>query len=95
MTPDELSAIFGVGLSLLFSYVPGAAGWYDTLDAIGKRLVMLAGLFIIAAGMFGLACFGEYAGLTCDKPGAIVAVRAFIAAAVANQATYLLSPKSK
>lgn len=95
MTPEELSAVFGVALSLAFSYIPGVKGWYDALAADYKRLVMLVGLLVIAGGMFALACVGEYAGLTCDKPGAILAVRVFIAAAVANQAAFLLTPSAK
>jgi len=93
MTPENLSSIFGVVLSLIFSYLPGAKGWYESLTTDYKRVVMLFGLALITAAAYGLACAGQYGGLTCDQPGLASAVQIFIAALIANQATYLISPK--
>jgi hypothetical protein len=56
-------------------------------------LVMLA---IVTAGMFGLACSGPAPdfglSVACTRASAIELVKAFIAALVANQATYLITP---
>jgi len=93
MTSETLSSVFGVVLSLVFSYLPGAEGWYTPLDPNKKRLVMLASLLVITAAVYGLACAGEYSGLTCDHTGLVAAVKMFVAALIANQATYLISPK--
>ena len=95
MSADLLASILASALSLVFAYLPGASSWYDGLDSTAKRLVMAAGLVIVAAASFGLACaslavdFGL--SLTCDKPGLIGLVQAFVAALIANQATYVLA----
>ncbi len=93
MNAEFLSMIAGILLSLLFSYVPGASDWYGALDGVHKRLVMLGLLFIATAGAFALSCAGIYDFATCDQAGAVQAFEAFIAAVIANQATYLISPK--
>ena len=93
MTPETLSQIFGVAMSLAFSYVPGLQAWYAALEPITKRLVMAGGLVLISVAAYGLACTGQYGGLTCDQPGVVKAVQVFVAALIANQATYLISPK--
>lgn len=99
MSVETLSAIAGVILSLLLSYIPRLSAWYGAKDNDVKRLIMLGLLALVAAASFGLAC-GGLAGdfglaVTCDKAGAIALVRAFGVAAIANQVTYQLTPKSK
>ncbi|MDX9956263.1 MAG: hypothetical protein RBT75_19360 [Anaerolineae bacterium] len=97
MSAEFLSSIAGAILSLLFSYLPGLSGWYDQFDANRKRLVMAALVILVAAGAYGLACsgFGVDFGmaLTCDRAGLITLIQAVIAALIANQATYALSPQ--
>ncbi len=93
MDAEFLSMIAGILLSLLFSYVPGASGWYGALDGVHKRLVMLGLLFLSAAGVFALSCAGVYDYVACSQAGAVQAVEAFVSAVIANQATYLISPK--
>lgn len=94
---DIISAIAGALLSLVFSYVPGAKSWFDSLDGAHKRLVMLGMLALAAVLVMGLACsglagdFGVQA--TCDRSGIVALIRVFIAAAIANQTTFLLSPQ--
>ena len=94
MTSDQLAAIAGLVLSLVFSYVPGLNSMFDKLDATQKRLVMAGLLLIVAAGAFGLSCAQVLVVVTCDKPGALGLVSAFIAALVANQAAFQISPKA-
>jgi len=97
MTGDELSSIAGVLLSLIFSYVPGVSAWYEKLTGEYKRLVMAVVLAVVSGALYGMGCagwLGDMVALTCDYAGARVLIRGFIAALVANQATYLISPKS-
>jgi hypothetical protein len=97
VTADILAGFAGILLSLAFSYIPKVSDWYATLTSQYKSLIMLAALAVAALAAFGLSCagLGDIAGvtLTCDQPGVYVAIRAFVAAAIANQTTYLLSPQ--
>lgn len=93
LTPESLSMISGVILSLAFSYIPGLNAWYGSLDATVKRLIMAGILFLTAAVIFGLACAGILSGVACDKAGLIDVIWAFILAVTANQATYAISPR--
>ncbi len=93
MNATELSAIAGVVLSLAFSYIPGLSGWFDAKEPTAKRLIMAGLLLVAAAAIFGLSCAGVLTVATCDQNGALGLVSAFIAALVANQSTYLISPK--
>lgn len=94
---DPVSALAGILLSLGFSYVPGASNWYQSLSGEVKRLFMLALCLLVVGVEFGLACgnlaqdFGIQ--VTCDRAGAVGLVQAFITAVIANQATYLISPR--
>jgi hypothetical protein len=92
LTPELLSAIAGIALSLLASYCPGFSAWFEQLEAVHKRLVMLGLLAAASAAIVGLACAG-LAGLpaACDQGGLILALRAFILALAANQSAYLIS----
>jgi hypothetical protein len=93
MTAEQLSALAGVILSLAFSYLPGLAPWFDKLEPTVKRLVMAALLLVVAAGAFGLSCAGVLDAAVCTRVGAWSVLNVFVAALVANQATYLISPK--
>ncbi len=96
VTAEFVSSLAGVLLSLVFSYVPGAKQWYGALDGLHKRLVMLAFLALAVGLVLGVACagFGHDFGVAvvCDRSGFVAAARAFGAAVVANQTTYLVSP---
>ena len=94
MTVESLSMVAGVVLSLVWSYIPGAQGWFDKLAPNYKRLVMLASLLVVAGGVFGLACMGRLDAVACDGDGAWQLVELFVLAAVANQGAYMLTPKS-
>ncbi|HFC09054.1 MAG TPA: hypothetical protein ENJ54_04235 [Chloroflexi bacterium] len=96
MDANFLSALAGVLLSLIFSYVPGARQWYGALDGVHKRLVMLAFLLAAALVVVAVACSGFgpdfQVGVTCDRSGLVVLAKAFITGLATNQATYLVSP---
>jgi len=97
LTAEQLSAIAGVVLSLAFSYIPGVRDWFDGLMPTIKRLIMAGLLLAVALGAFGLGCAGVLGQLGgqvgCDQAGAIDLVTAFLAALVANQAAYAISPQ--
>jgi len=97
MTPETLSSMAGVLLSLLASYLPGFSNWFDPLEPNLKRLIMLALICASALGSFGIACagWGDLANpaVSCDQVGAISLIKAFMAALIANQAAYAISPR--
>lgn len=92
MTAEQLAAIAGIALSLLFSYTPGLSAAFDKLEPTYKRLVIAMLLLVVAGAIFGLACGKVLDTVTCDKAGIMGLVNAYIAALIANQATYLISP---
>lgn len=97
LNQDILVSSAGVLLSLLFSYVPGLSSTYDGYTATVKRLIMLGLLLIVSLGIFAVTCLGfvEFLGLAikCDQEGAALLFRVFILAMIANQSTFLISPK--
>jgi len=98
ITPETLSAVAGVILSLVFMYVPGLNTKYAALTSETKRLIMLGLLFATAASAFGLSCAGVLTDLfgatvTCDREGLLGLIQVFIYAVMANQAAYLISPQ--
>jgi hypothetical protein len=94
LTPELLSAIAGILLSLLASYLPGFSAWFDRLEAIHKRLVMLGLLAASALAIAGLSCAGLWSpGLppACDRSSGLLAMQAFLLALIANQSAYLIT----
>lgn len=93
MDNNTLAGLAGVIISLAFSYVPGLKGLYDRLTGDYKRLAMLVVLVVVAAGLFGASCAGVSEKVTCDALGAKTLLSMLLAAAVANQTAYALTPK--
>jgi predicted membrane channel-forming protein YqfA (hemolysin III family) len=96
MTGNELSTYVAIVISLVCSYIPGVKDAYDKLDATCKRLVMLILLAASTGIIFALSCWGavkDYIPVECSTGGALSLLRAFIQAVIANQATFLISPK--
>lgn len=92
-TPETLLIIAGAALSLVFSYVPGVAPKFNTLDGTWKRLVMLGLLAAITGIVYGLACANIVSGVSCTQAGFTDLVKTFIMALIANQATDRISPQ--
>ena len=90
------SMIVGFVISLLFSYFPRLNTAYAGLSTEAKSLIMI-GLMVLVTGVIVLLdYFGMInAGLTFDKGGIIQIVMTFIAALMANQATYIASPQTR
>jgi hypothetical protein len=93
VTAEQLAMVAGVILSLAFSYIPGVSDWYAQRDGTEKRLIMAGLLLAVAAGAFGLSCAQVLSTVTCTRDGALGLVYAFIAALVANQTAYSISPR--
>ena len=90
MTVELISAIAGIILSLAFEFIPGFEKWYGALEPQVKRLFMVAALILVVGGAYGLSCSSLLAIFPCTVAGAWLAVQAFIAALVANQAVHLV-----
>jgi hypothetical protein len=99
MSAETLSLVAGTVLSLLFSYIPGLNTWFAALTEEIKRLIMLVLVVLVAASAYGLSCagFGASLGLTltCDVTGLTGLVQAVILCAIANQAVFKLTPRTK
>jgi len=87
LTSESISALAGLALSLAASYLPGFAPWYQALDSQRKQLLMLA---LLAGATAATVAGGMIAGQPVDTAQV---VQVFIAALVANQAAYLISPQ--
>ena len=95
MTDNVIASLAGALLALLFGYAPGVRQWYEALEPTRKALVMLLLLAVAAGVLYGAACYTPLgaAGITCDEAGLWTVVRLFLAALVANQATYQIGVK--
>jgi len=96
MSAESLSLIAGTFLSLVFSYIPGARGWFMQFSPEIKRLVMLAIIILTGCILYGLACL-EWASdwgitLSCDQTGLLGLVEQIVIAIIANQSIYAISP---
>jgi succinate dehydrogenase hydrophobic anchor subunit len=90
--PDfTLPALAGILLSLFFTYFPGASTWYEKLTAQAKSIWMLVFLLVACAVLFAAGCLGYSAQVACNLEGIKSLFAMFVAAAVANQSTYLLT----
>lgn len=99
MTEELLSALAGIILSLAFSYIPGLNVKFAALTEEYKKLSMLGLLVLVAGIVFGLTCtkYGAMLGipLTCDEAGGVALLKILLAAAVANQTAYKLTPQTQ
>ena len=95
LTPEFLSYVAGILLSLAFSYIPGLKDKFDTLSSGYKSLVML-GLLAVAVGViFSASCLGYTNAPACTAEGAKSLIPLFIAAAIANQVTHSFTKNLK
>lgn len=93
MTPQTLAALAGILLSLIFSYVPGVHDWYARQTSETKSLIMAGCILAVAVGAFALGCAQLVNAAECSRSGAWQLVQAVVAALVANQGAYVLSPQ--
>ena len=94
MTENIVGSLAGALLALLFGYAPGLRAWYEALEPTRKAMVMAGALLVAAVLLYGAACYTPWpVGVSCDEPGAWQLAQLFIAALVANQATYQIGVK--
>lgn len=98
MTSDQLAAAAGIILSLAFSYIPQLRDHYNPLASTTKRLIMLGLLVLVAVGAFSLSCVPSIQvpgleSIACTEQGALGLLYALVAAVVANQSIYAISPR--
>lgn len=88
MTPEALSALSGLVLSLALSYIPGLNKVFDGLSADQKRVTVGGLLVLCALGSLAYTCQLSTECLTANWQQY---VSVLIAALVANQSAYLLT----
>lgn len=93
MTPDLLSALAGILLSLGLSYLPGVRERYEALTPDLKRAWAALGIVGIGAGVAALSCAQLADWIICDRPGLMGLASNIVWALIANQSVFLLSPK--
>lgn len=91
MEVELVMAVLGIVVSLLFSLIPGLNAWYGKQSGEIRRLIMLAALVISVLGIWGAGCAGLYGACLEWRD----VVRGFIAALVANQAVFMITPLPK
>lgn len=94
MTAETLAAFVGVALSLAFSYIPGLKDKFGALEPQQKQMWMGVMLFVAAGVIVGIGCAGISPVVVCTQAGLIEFGGTLVAALVANQATFLISPKA-
>lgn len=95
LSPDLLAAIAGAVLSLIFSFTPGLSTWFAGLLPEIKRLIMLGLLLVSTAVIYAGTCVGIFVtDITCDQAGILRLVWMLIAAVMANQSTYAITPQT-
>jgi len=89
---EMILGLVGVILSALFKYIPALQVWFDAQK--NKGLLMLAFVFVVSGGYFGLSCLPIDLGIqvTCDVAGALEMVKAFVAILIGNQIAFLMTP---
>jgi hypothetical protein len=98
MTPETLSAIAGMILSLILSTAPKVSDWYAGLTGVEKRVILLALLAAVGAGVVGLSCGATYFNIlvpelpACTQAGLGQIVASIVAAFIGSQAAYLITP---
>jgi hypothetical protein len=94
LTPQILSAIVGVIISLLFTLIPGLQKWYDGLGQY-KGLFMVGLMVVVGLVIFGLSCIPSFPlpMLTCDIAGIWELLVLIASAIVGNQMAYLTTKK--
>lgn len=95
LTPELLSSLAGIALSLIFSYGPGIRDKWATLTTEQRSLGMLLMLLGISAGAFGASCSGLLPVVECNQAGVNRLIWTFMLTAIANQTAYKFSPQLK
>jgi hypothetical protein len=93
MTAERLAAVAGLGLTALFSYVPGLDVWYERQSGKAKSLIMLGLVFVSALSIFGLSCYSPYKFVSCTEAGAWELAEIILITAVSNLVSHGFTKK--
>ena len=90
-------AVVGIIIQFITAYLPGVADWYGKQTPTNRGLIQVGLLFVAALATFGLSCAGLDVQTSCDTPGALLLLKGFFVALLANQMTYLtyIKPRKK
>lgn len=91
MTPEQLAALLGSILALVFAYFPWVKDWFDGLDSVWKPLLNAGLLLVLALVLVGLNCIDFVNYFECSQAGLIEALMVWLLAIVANQVTYAVA----
>lgn len=92
-TPEIVLALIGAALALIFQYFPVLQQKYNALADDKQKLIMLALVVATVGIVYGLSCAGIYDTFTCDKPGALEALRMLFVTLTVNQGLHKILPK--
>ena len=90
MTAQVLSGLAGAILSLIFSYLPGAAPWFDTLTPTQRRLTMAGLMLAVTVVVMTWKCNLQTECLTASWQDYLTV---YASALVANQTIFQVSPQ--
>lgn len=95
LTPELLAGIVAVVISLAMNYIPKLNTWFAGLATAAKSGIMALLLAITSVVIYGGGCLGWFmSNITCDQSGIFKLVSIFIAALIANQGAYVISPQT-
>jgi hypothetical protein len=96
-TEQTLTALIGWFLSAIFKYAPKIAFWFNHLNGLGKRLIVISFSLIISLVVFALKCGGLNLPVLepCTRAGFIDFANIALTVAINSQAAYLLLPVRK
>jgi hypothetical protein len=96
LTPELLASVAGTIISLGFSYIPGLSTKFAALSAVVKSAIMAGLMVVVSVVIFVAGCNGLIVtGLECTTGGGWKLVSVILAAIIANQAAYQLSPQTR
>lgn len=97
---DIISSGSGIIASMVMQWIPRLNDWWDKFTPGQKAGFMTLLMALFSAAIYGISCAGWLDGLipglgiTCDKTGIQMLVRAFFFAMIGNQTTYSLIKKT-
>jgi hypothetical protein len=103
MSAEKVVMVAAAVMSIIFNYFPIVAKWYEEKSGTQKRQIMGAWLLIVTAGIFAISCVPALIDLAtqfdivveCSTESAYQLIYLYLLAITANQAVWLLSPKTK
>jgi hypothetical protein len=89
-----LTALIGWFLSAIFKYTPRIATWFNQLNGLGKRLLVIFLSLIVSLAVFGLKCGGLDLPVLepCTQAGFVSYANIALTVIINSQAAYLILP---